>query len=220
MPASKLRRFTRNFLILLNVIAGVFFLLGCYGSRFDSPDFWPIGFFPLAAFYFFLVLLTFIFFWLFVKPLRIFISIAAIAAGWIPLTHLVQARLVPNFVMEKHPKNLRVMSWNVQHFEILHHKTHPERKLQMIDMINQHQPDVACFQEMVASYKPGSINYNPDFLKKLGFKYFHYTYNPKLDFDGNHHFGIITYSKYPIINKHNISYAPNDYNSIFHQLNR
>ncbi len=215
MPANKLRRFTRNVLILLNVITGICFLLGCYGSRFDSPNLWFIGFFPLTAFYFFLVLLAFIFFWLFVKPLRMLISMAAIAAGWIPLNHLVQARLVPNFVMEKHPKNLRVMSWNVQHFEILQYKTNPERKLQMIDMINQHRPDVACFQEMVAGDKPGSINYNPDFLKKLGFNYFHYTYNPKVDFDGNHHFGIITYSKYPIINKHNISYAPNDYNSIF-----
>ncbi|MEO5983925.1 MAG: endonuclease/exonuclease/phosphatase family protein [Ferruginibacter sp.] len=215
MPANQLRRFTRNVLILLNVLTGVFFLLGCYGSRFDSPNLWFIGFFSLTAFYFFLVLLGFLFFWLFVKPLRMLISVVVIAVSWIPLTHLVQVRLVPNFVMDKHPKNLRVMSWNVQHFEILQHKTHPERKLQMIDMINQHQPDVACFQEMVAGDRPGSINYNGDFLNKLGFKYFHYSYNPKLDFDGNHHFGIITYSKYPIINKHNISFAPNDYNSIF-----
>lgn len=198
------------------MITGVFFLLGTYGSSFDPQRFWFIGFFPLAAFYFLLILIGFIFFWLFVKPLRAIISIIAIALAWGPMQHLVQARLTPNFTMEKHPKNLRVMSWNVEHFEILHHKTHPEQKLQMINMINQHQPDVACFQEMVASDSvPGAINYIPDFLKTLGFSYYHYTYNPKLDFDDEHRFGIITFSKYPIINKHNVSYAPNDYNSIF-----
>lgn len=216
MSTKTLRRFTRLVFVVANLLAAVFFLLGCYGDKFDLQRFWFMGFFPLAAFYFLLILVGFIFFWLFVKPVRMLISIVAIALAWWPLHHLVQIRLTPNFTMEKHPKNLRVMSWNVQHFEILQHKTHPERKEEMISMINQHQPDVACFQEMVASdAAPDAINYIPDFLKKLGFGYYHYTYNPKLDFDGKHHFGIITFSKYPIISKHDISYAPNDYNSIF-----
>ena len=216
MSTNKLRRFTRTIVVLANVFSAIFLLLGCYASKFDPQKFWFIGFFPLAAFYFLLILVGFIFFWLFVKPIRTLISIIAIALCWVPLHDLVQVRLTPNFTMEKHPKNLRIMSWNVQHFEILQHKTHPESKQEMISMINQHQPDVACFQEMVASdFAPDAINYVPDFLKRLGFSYYHYTYNPKLDFDGKHHFGIITFSKYPIVNKHNVSYTPNDYNSIF-----
>lgn len=219
MPANKLRRFTRNAFVITNLIVAVFFLIGSYGSYFNPEYFWFIGFFTLGAFYFLLMLIAFILFWIFIKPLRIFISIIAIALAWGPLHHLVQLRLTPNFTMEKHPKNLRVMSWNVEHFEILEHKEHPERKEQMLSMINQHQPDVACFQEMVASDSMSdAINYIPEFIQKLGFKYYHYTYNPKLDFDGKHHFGIITFSKYPIINKRNISYAPNDYNSIFQYI--
>ena len=216
MSTNKVRRATRAFFVISNLLAAIFFLFGCYGDKFDLQRFWYMGFFPLAAFYFLLILVGFIFFWLFVKPLRIFISIVAIGLGWGPLHQLVQIRLTPNFTIEKHPKNLRVMSWNVQHFEILQHKTHPEHKQEMINMINQHQPDVACFQEMVASDKMlNAINYIPDFMAKLGFRYYHYTYNPKLDFDGKHHFGIIIFSKFPIITKHNVMYAPNDYNSIF-----
>ncbi|MEJ7625575.1 MAG: endonuclease/exonuclease/phosphatase family protein [Ferruginibacter sp.] len=216
MPANKLRRYTRKIFVLTNILFAVFFLVGCYASKFDSLRLWFLGLFSLAAFYFFLILIAFIFFWIFVKPVRALISIVAIAIGWLPLQHLVQARLTPNFTMEKHPENIRVMSWNVEHFEILYHKTNPEKKTQMLDMINQHQPDIACFQEMVGSENiTDAINYIPDFLNKLGFKYYHYTYNPKLDFDGKHHFGIIIFSKYPIVNKHNVSYAPNDYNSIF-----
>jgi endonuclease/exonuclease/phosphatase family metal-dependent hydrolase len=215
MSTNKLRRFTKTIFILTNIAAALFLLLGCYGSKFDPQHYWFVGFFPLAAFYFLLMLVGFFFFWLFAKPVMTLISLITIAICWAPLQHLVQVRLTPNFTMEKHPKNLRVMSWNVQHFEILEHKTHPERKQQMLSMINQHQPDVACFQEMVAGDSPGAINYIPDFLKALGFNYYHYTYNPKLDFDGQHHFGIMMFSKYPIVNKHNISYAPNDYNSIF-----
>jgi endonuclease/exonuclease/phosphatase family metal-dependent hydrolase len=36
-----------------------------------------------------------------------------------------------------------------------------------------------------------------------------------LDYDNEHHFGLIIFSKYPIINKQDVSYPPHDYNSTF-----
>ena len=219
MSTNSFRRFTKRLIIGSNIVVALLFLIGCYNSWLNPAYFWFTGLLNLISFYLLLILLGFIFFWLFVKPGFIFISLVALALAWYPLQHLVQLRLSPNFTREKHPANLRVMSWNVEHFDILEYKTHPERKQQMISMINEFQPDVACFQEMVGSDKiPGAINYVPDFVKGMEMPYYHFSYNPKLDFDGNHHFGIITFSKYPIINKHTISYAPNDYNSIFQYI--
>jgi endonuclease/exonuclease/phosphatase family metal-dependent hydrolase len=120
------------------------------------------------------------------------------------------------FNLPKENTSIRVMSWNVEHFEIAEHKKHPEKKQQMIWLINHYQPDVACFQEMVGSDSvPTAINYLPDFVKDLKMPYFFYTYNSKLNFDKDHHFGIIIFSKYPIVNKKSISFSPNNYNSIF-----
>lgn len=219
MSTNSFRRFTKRLIIGSNVLVALLFLIGCYSSWFNPKYFWFTGLLTLASFYLLLVLLGFIFFWLFIKPGMIFISLITLALAWNPLQHLVQLRLSPNFTREKHPSNLRAMSWNVELFDILEYKTHPERKLEMINIINEHQPDVACFQEMVGSDRiPGAINFVPDFAKSLDMPYYHYSYNPKLDFDGNHHFGIITFSKYPIISKHTISYAPNDYNSIFQYI--
>ncbi|MDB5202166.1 MAG: hypothetical protein JWQ27_1575 [Ferruginibacter sp.] len=216
MSTNKIRRFTKGTFILANLFTAILFLLGCFSVYFNPKHFWFIGFFTLASFYLLLVLVFFIFFWLFVKPRYLFISIIAIAVAIQPLKHLLQLRLTPNFTAAKHPANMRIMSWNVEHFDIREHKTHPERKQEMIDIINQHQPDVACFQEMVASDSvPGAINYIPDFQQKLGMPNYHYSYNKKLDFDNSHHFGLIIFSKYPIIARHTLSYAPNDYNSIF-----
>jgi endonuclease/exonuclease/phosphatase family metal-dependent hydrolase len=216
MTTGFFRKFTKRILILCNIIVAIFLLISCYGNRLDGSDFWYSGLFSLASFYLLLALVTFFFFWLFVKPVGTLISIIAVLLCWQPLNNLLQLRLTPNFVMAKHPANLRVMSWNVEHFDILEFKTHPERKLNMISMIREYQPDVACFQEMVGSYSEKSaINYIPDFASGFSMENYHYSFNPKLDFDNNHHFGIIIFSKYPIINKHTISYAPNDYNSIF-----
>lgn len=216
MSTKTLRRLTKRIFIALNIIIALFFLLGCYGHWFNPSSFWFIGFFTLASFYLFILLIVFIFFWLFTKPTFVFISVITVLLAWAPLKQVVPFRLSSEFYMQKMPEDIRAMSWNVEHFDILEHKTHPEVKKEMINMINEYQPDVACFQEMVASDSvPAAINYIPDFMKRLGMKDYHYSYNRKLDFDGNHHFGIITFSKYPIINKQTVSYPPNDYNSIF-----
>ena len=146
----------------------------------------------------------------------VFIGIIAIALSWNPLQEVAPIRESPDFNIKKDPSTIRLMSWNVEHFDILEHKSHPERKQEMIAMINEQQPDVACFQEMVASDQFSSaINYLPEFMTRLAMYDYHYTFNPKLDFDSKHHFGIIIFSKYPIINKQTVAYPPKDYNSTF-----
>lgn len=211
-----MRRVTKRILIALNCFVAMGFLLGAYAYLFDPVSFWFIGFLALAAFYSLLALVLFFLFWLFAKPIFALISTVAILSAWGPLQNLVQLRMSPNFVMKKHPANLRVMSWNVELFEVIEHKKHPEKKQEMIDMIRAYNPDVACFQEMVGAVDDtAAINYIPELMKQLGFSEYHYAFNPKLDFDQQHHFGIIIFSKYPLIKKHNVSYKPFDYNSIF-----
>lgn len=143
------------------------------------------------------------------------ISLLAIAICWKPLQNIIPFRFSNSFKPVKDANNIRVMSWNVEQFNILEHKTHPEIKQQMLSLINQYQPDVACFQEMVGGDFNRAINYLGDFKKTLNFSEYYYSYDNKDDFDQDHHFGIIIFSKYPLINKQTISTPPNDYNSTF-----
>ncbi len=192
------------------------FLLGCYGGWFNPKYFWPLGLLTLASFYLLGLLLLFVLFWLFVKARWSLISVITILLAYKPITTIIPFRFSTGFAKQKQDSNLRIMSWNVEHFDILEHKTHPEKKQQMLDLIKDFQPDIATFQEMVGSDNVAkAINYIPDIMEQAVFTDYNYSYNPKLDFDGQHHFGIITFSKYPIINKKTMSYYPNDYNSIF-----
>ena len=215
MSVSFFRRFTKRFFIAINLGVAILFLLGCYSSWFNPRHFWFVGLLTLASFYFLLILVGFIFFWLFANARWSLISIISIALAWAPLKQLVQLRATPNFTITKHPSNIRVLTWNVEHFDILEHKTHPERKQQMINIINQYQPDVVCFQEMVAGDRPGAINNLQNFQTALGLPFYHYSFNKKDDFDADHHFGIIIMSKLQILSKHTISFEPNNYNSNF-----
>jgi len=160
--------------------------------------------------------LAFFFFWLFVKPGWSLISIIAIGLAYKPVLNILPFRLSSSFDVKKQDKALRIMTWNVAQFNTLDNKKHPEVKNQMFDMINEYQPDIATFQEMVAEdstvKKHGHID---EYLEKLNFPDYFYSYNSKDDFWGYAHFGILIFSKYPIINKQTVSWYPNDYNSIF-----
>ena len=124
-------------------------------------------------------------------------------------------RFSSSFNMKKAPKTIRVMSWNVELFNILNHKTHPERREQMLELINKYDPDIACLQEVVAGESPKAINYFPHIDSGLHFKDYFYAYNLENDFDRFHHFGTLIFSKYPIIRKQAMVNNPNDYNSTF-----
>lgn len=214
--AHPVRRFTKRLIIFLNILVALGFLLGCYSYLFDPAEYWYAGFFALGAFYLFLILIIFIFFWLVAKPGYILISLLSIAIAWQPLKHLVKIRSYSDFSNIKKDGTLRVLDWNVEQFEISTYKTKPERKQQMLEIIKSYQPDVACFQEMAGSDSvPGAINYIPDLAKEFNMPYYYYSYNAKLDYDKDHRFGIIIFSKFPIIQNKSISHAPNNYNYIF-----
>lgn len=217
--AGFLRRFTKGSFIFLNIGVAVLFLLGCYASYFNADRYWFLGLLTLASLYFLLFLVIFIVFWLFIKPKYILISFIALAFAWKPLGQIFKINQSDDFKIAKLPNSIRVMSWNVEHFDILEHKTHPERKVEMLNLIQQYAPDVACFQEMVGGdFDSTAINYVPTIAKELNYKYYYYSYDKRDDFDGKHHYGIITFSRFPIIQKYTYSPVETNYNSIFQSI--
>lgn len=219
MSKKFFRRLTKRFFIVANIIVAILFLLGCYGYLFDPVYFWPIGLLTLTAFYFLLILVLFIFFWLFIKPSRTLISALALLLAYKPIGHIIPYRLSNTFTTEKQQNALRVMTWNVEQFNVMADKKNPKVKKQMFEMINEYQPDIASFQEMVAEDSTITDHGHMDeFLQKLKFNNYFYSYNSKEDFWGYAHFGILIFSKYPIINKKTVSFYPHDYNSIFQYI--
>ncbi len=216
MPKNIFRRLTKHFFITVNIIAAILFLLGSYGYLLNPQYFWPVGLLTLTAFYFLLILVAFIFFWLIIKPRRALISVITLLLAFKPISNIIALRLSSSFTQAKPQNTLRVMTWNVAQFNVMEDEKHPAVKKDMIDLINYYQPDIACFQEMVAEDSTVKDHGHVDeFLEKLKFGNYFYSYNSKEDFWGYAHFGILIFSKYPIIKKQTVSFYPNDYNSIF-----
>ncbi len=209
------RRFTKKLFVTLNIIIALFFIAGANVKYFDPEYWWFLSLFTLLLPYLILLLLLFILFWLFVKPAFSVISLFVILISWHALRNVYSLNFGSDFNLAKKNGDIRVMSWNVELFNILHYKDEPRNKQYMIDLINKYNPDIACFQEMVAGENKLAINYFPDIEKELRFKDYLYSYRVKDDFDRYHHFGIIVFSKFPIIRKQTLVNNPNSYNSTF-----
>lgn len=215
MEKPFLRRFTKKFFVLANIMLALFFIVGANVKYFDPQQWWSLSLITLALPYLLVLLLLFILFWLFTKPLLIFISLITIFISYNAVKNIFPLHFPADFSLEKKPGDIRVMSWNVEQFDILHHKDHPERKEEMLSMINKYDPDIACFQEAVLGENKKSINYFPKIKSELKFNDYLYSYTLKDDFDKFHHFGIIIFSKYPIVRKQTIVNNPNNYNSTY-----
>jgi len=213
MEKPFLRRFTKKIFIISNIAVAIFFLAGANVKYFDPIKWWFLSLFTLALPYLLFLLLFFIIFWLFASPVWSTISIIVILLSLPAIKNIFPLNFSSGFSLSKQPENIRVMSWNVEQFGIQHHKDHPEIKREMLDVIDYYDPDIACFQEVVAGERKKSINYFPDIQKTLRFKDYLYSYTLKDDFDSYHHFGIIIFSKLPIVRKQMIVNNPENYNS-------
>jgi endonuclease/exonuclease/phosphatase family metal-dependent hydrolase len=225
MPQNLFHGLAKKFLIAINIGVALLFVLGCQAKWFNPVHYWFVGLLTLLSSYFLIILFLLFIFWILARSRWAFIFIILLIVEWNPINNIIPFRLSATFEIKKQNGALRIMSWNVEQFEILHYSTNPELKHQMFDLINTYQPDIACFQEMVCAdsavnsntpyyHKYGFYSLN-DFINGLHFPYNFYAYNYKENYLDREHFGIVIFSKYPIIRKHIVSYYPHDYNSIF-----
>ena len=96
-------------------------------------------------------------------------------------------------------KQLKVTSFNVMLFDLYNWKKNLENRNRILSNLIEISPDILCLQEFYTSEEKGDYN-NIDTIKHiLKTRYYHSEYTAtlrKLD-----HWGIATFSKYPIINQ-------------------
>jgi endonuclease/exonuclease/phosphatase family metal-dependent hydrolase len=210
------RKTTKWGAFALHVIVSLLLLVSCYGHHWINASSWLLGLLNMATIYLWLTQFFFFFFWLFTKPAFSLIPLAVILTVWQPMSTLFQWRFDSGFHFSKERSTLRIMTWNVEHFAIRKHKTNPEIKEEMIRLVRSYDPDVACFQEMVASDdEPNAINYLPKMQRQLGFKYAYYVFEKALDFDREHHFGMVILSKQPFIHQAKLGQSKKGQNGLF-----
>lgn len=172
-------------------------LLFSLSAKYISPLlFWIPAFFGLAFPYLFVLNLILVIYWLTIfNPFIIFGFIALCIS--IPTAYRYVQISLPT--SKNQSKQLKVTSYNSMLFDLYNWTKNKESRHKILATLSEINPDILCLQEFYTSEEKGDYN-NIEAMKELmRTKFYHSEYTTTLR--GLDHWGIATFSKYPIINQ-------------------
>lgn len=194
--------FIDKVVLFFTTIAAVFILLSLLASIVDPRTCWWLAFFGLAYSPLLIVNTIFCLYWLLRFNKLVFIPLLSILVGWPILVNSVNIRSASSEGPKKSPDYLRLMTYNVHSFQGVGNGAKPTRT-QILQLINEQQPDVLCIPEFF-SRKKGEFAMVDSLKKTLNTSYFYRFTVDDVNYDGN---GLAAFSKFPIINKGIISFG-------------
>ncbi len=196
-------------MIWLNVLA-VLGLLSAYMATSVSPAvFWPFAICGLGYPILLLANIFFFIYWIVRKKWFVLLPLFAVLLGWSNLSQLIAFNdgAVPVIAGQD---TLKVMSYNVQNFDLYNWTENEEARDNMMRIIEKENPDVISFQEFY--YEDTEDFHNVKLLvNQLDYKYYHI--EKTLTLKNKHHWGLATFSRYPIKNQKSIPFANSSSNA-------
>ncbi len=196
------RHFMNRIAMFCNHMAVIALLISYLAPKVSPENFWFIAFFGLAYPILVILNLLFIAFWTIQLKKRGIYSLVVLLCGWMLLHRFVQLNSSSKTEMEH--KAIKVMSYNVKVFDLYNWSHNKETRSKIFGLIQDEAPGIACFQEYF--HRDSSEFSNTDSLKKMnGWQYAHVEYTSHGKF--LQHFGIATFSKYPIIHTGKVDFG-------------
>ena len=200
--------FGLKFLFFLNVLLGLG-MIGAYLSTHFSPNFFPYLYF-LGLGYPVLLLLTllFTFFWIWYNRKYVLFNLLIIGLGW---NHLQNFFPINMFSPAINSRSLKVMSYNVRIFNLYDKANKIKSRDGIFSFLKKEDADILCFQEFYHQEKSPDFVTRDSLVKLLALEFYQERYTHKLH--DEQYFGVATFSKFPIVNKKEISFDndPNNF---------
>jgi len=196
------RYFFNRITMLCNHIVAVA-LLFSYAAPYISPQtFWLLAFFGLAYPLILLANAGFVIYWAIQLKKRAAYSLLLIACGFKPVMQTIELNFFNKPSGDK--AVIKVMSYNVKVFDLYNWSHNMDTRKKMFQLFEDENPDIVCFQEF---YSRDSSKYNnyDTILQIANLKNVHVEYTSHGKF--KQHFGIATFTKYPIINRGKIDFG-------------
>lgn len=190
----KLSRFNK-IVLWLNYFAVLALLTGAIAKYISPQLFWLIAFMGLAYPYVVIINILFSIFWL-----MQFRRLALISAFGILVTFFTFNKYFQITINNKGSNSdIKVTSYNSMLFDLYNWSKNKKSRQHIINSLQEINPDVLCLQEFYNSNREDGLHNIDTVVNALNTKYHHVEYTSIAY--GHNHFGLATFSKYPIINK-------------------
>jgi endonuclease/exonuclease/phosphatase family metal-dependent hydrolase len=188
----------QKILQILNYIAAFSLLMAVLAQYINPAAFWFLSFFGLAFPLLVFINAMFVSFWLILFRWQVLISMSIILLS-LPTTRKfwIYHSDSPKPIVGQ--KIIKVMSYNVQIFDLYNWTKNKETRNKMFDLIKTQNADIYCFQEYYTSETKSGFNNSDSLQKLLEANQIHQEFTTTLR--ETDHWGIATYSRFPIVRK-------------------
>lgn len=205
-----MRKIIYKILLTVNILFAAALLISYIAVLISPIKFALPAFFGLAYPYLLLINIIISVIWLMLLKFEALISIVVILIGIHHLSNYIQFSK-PSVSKEA---SYKLMSYNVRLFNYFENNKGVSSEKKVIAFIKAQKPDIICLQEFFATGDPSSIE--GSFIKALGGKY--YSHMKVIVSGKNKSYGIITFSRFPIIRKGEIVHPRSSSLSIYSDI--
>ncbi|HWZ16950.1 MAG TPA: endonuclease/exonuclease/phosphatase family protein [Mucilaginibacter sp.] len=195
MKAKRNVHLVDKFLVGLNILLCIALLLSNMAHVVDPKTAWLIAFFGLAYPLLLLANVIMVFFWMFRKKWYLVLSLVCIITGWNVLNNNIGFHTSVADPALKSGNVIRIMTYNVHNFRRYGSDNEVSTKHEILQVINQQQPDIIGFQEFYTKYK-GKFDMRDSLIKMMGADH---SYFQPIIFNKDEALGVAIFSKFPII---------------------
>jgi len=199
--------FFNKIAMFCNHLAAVALLVSYLASSVSPENFYLIAFFGLSYPVLLIINIGFVIYWFLQFKKRWIYSLIIICAGWSTLHRFVQINY--SAMPDDTKKIIKVMSYNVKNFDLYNWSHNLETRAKIFDLLENEAPDIMCLQEFF-SRDSSELNNLDSLMHFQKAKYVHVEYTTHVK--RIHHWGIATFSAYPIISKGKVDFGYNSNN--------
>jgi endonuclease/exonuclease/phosphatase family metal-dependent hydrolase len=192
---SRKLSFFNRLLLWLNYLFILALLISLSAKYISPQSFWLIAFFGLGFPYIVLANLLFSIYWLIQFRRVALLSIFAILFSFFTMRNYFQF----SFDSKDSSGDIKVTSFNSMLFDLYNWSKNAQSRQHILSSLHEINPDVLCLQEFYNSEEEGDFHNIDTILNSFTTKYYHAEYTATRR--NTDHWGIATFSKYPIINK-------------------
>ena len=188
-------------LLILNVVFGVLLLLSISSLYINPNDWWIPSILGLGFLQLFFLNLFFSFIWLFFKRKYLWFSLFFLVFGLTELPNHLQFNLSSKSIAPP----TRILSLNVRNFDLYNWSENKKTRDRIIKTIQRAKSDIICLQEFFNTTDPKHDFNTLDTILQSKKKYnYHVEYTATVK--ETEHWGIATFTSYPIISKGRITF--------------
>jgi len=183
-----------------------------------SPEtFWPTAFLGLLFPFLLIFTIALFFYWTIRLRKLLILPLVALIISWNNVEKSFQLSGEQKSIADEQKsvtKELKILTYNVQIFNLLGNATFSQHQQEMFAKIKAEDPDIICFQEFYTNTEKDLSLYKIDqLLSDYPHKHIYWINNSTVA-----NYGIVTFSKYPIVKKESIGFQNTSNASIYSDI--